>query len=60
MCEKTQPESYSQNTALGQQVFRGGLFDGPPANVPTNVSNGAMGYFSASSVTYSETIADYD
>lgn len=53
-------EYYDYLDALGQQVFRGGLFDGPPANVPTNVSNGAMGYFSASSVTYSETVTNYD
>ena len=27
--------------------WRGGLFDSPPANVPSNVSNGALGYFGA-------------
>ena len=28
----------------------GGMFDGPPANVPSNISNGAIGYFRASAV----------
>lgn len=27
--------------------FRGGMFDGPPANVKTNMSDGAIGYFYA-------------
>jgi hypothetical protein len=31
--------------------FSGGGFSGPPANVPTNISNGALGFFSASAVT---------
>lgn len=34
---------------LGKQVFRGGLFDGPPANIPSNFDNGALGYFVAAS-----------
>ncbi len=29
----------------------GFMFSGPPANVPTNVTNGAIGFFSASAVT---------
>jgi hypothetical protein len=36
---------------LDQTEFQGGLFDPPPANVPSNVSNGALGFFSASSVS---------
>jgi hypothetical protein len=31
--------------------FSGAGFTGPPANVPTNISNGALGFFSVSDVT---------
>lgn len=31
--------------------FSGGGFNGPPANIPTNISNGARGFFSTSAVT---------
>lgn len=31
--------------------WKGGIFDGPPANVPSNISNGALGIFYAASVT---------
>jgi len=31
--------------------FSGAGFSGPPANIPSNVSNGALGFFSASAVT---------
>ena len=31
--------------------FSGAGFSGPPANIPSNVSNGAIGFFSASAVT---------
>lgn len=37
--------------AMLETDWRGGPFDGPPANVPTNLSNGAIGYFSASDVS---------
>lgn len=40
-----------------QTDFRGGFFDGPPANVRSNVSNGALGYFRASAVVRNETLA---
>lgn len=33
--------------------WRGGPFDGPSANVPSNISNEALGFFYASSVSYS-------
>jgi hypothetical protein len=33
------------------------LFSGPPANVKSNVNNGAVGFFAAYSVEYAETIA---
>lgn len=35
---------------LLETSWRGGLFDAISANVPSNVSNGALGFFSASSV----------
>lgn len=31
--------------------WRGGPFDTPPANIPSNVSNGALGFFAASAVS---------
>ncbi len=31
--------------------FSGSMFSGPPSNIPGNVSNGALGFFSASAVT---------
>lgn len=33
------------NAILLETEFRGGLFDGAPANVPSNISNGAVGAF---------------
>lgn len=36
---------------LSETTWRGGYFDSAPANVPTNLSEGAIGYFSACSVT---------
>jgi hypothetical protein len=32
------------------EIWRGSPWDGPPANVPSNVNNGARGYFRASDV----------
>jgi|TARA_B110000879_G_scaffold88745_1_gene122055 hypothetical protein len=40
---------YDFLVGLRQQVFRGGLFDGPQANISTNFDNGALGYFVAAS-----------
>lgn len=34
------------------------LFSGPPANIRTNISNGALGFFSAYSLARAETIVD--
>ena len=31
--------------------WRGGMYDGPPANVPTNTTNGALGFFNASAIS---------
>lgn len=33
-----------------ETIYKGGLFDTPPANIPSNVNNGALGYFMTSSV----------
>lgn len=35
--------------------WRGGIFDSPPANVPTNISNGAVGFFIATAVASNTT-----
>ncbi len=43
-------------SVLLQSEFRGGLFDGPAANVGSNFDNGALGYFIASDVSSAETI----
>lgn len=41
-------ETYEAYIAiLFQTEFRGGIFDSPPANVPSNLSEGALGIFSA-------------
>jgi hypothetical protein len=40
--------------AMRTMDFRGSPFDGPPANVPTNLSNGAMGFFNAMAVEKAE------
>lgn len=41
-----------------ETVWRGGPFDGPPANIPSNVSNGAVGHFSAASVVSKEIVVE--
>ena len=41
---------------LFQTEFRGGIFDSPPANVPTNLSEGAVGLFSVSGESRNFTI----
>jgi len=38
------------NATLLETVFRGGLFDGAPANVPSNINNGAVGVFIAADI----------
>lgn len=42
--------------AMQAQTARTGFFDGPPANIPSNVSNGAIGFFSAVAVDTSRVI----
>ena len=42
-------DHFEYNMALMMETsYKGGPFDGPPANIPTNISNGALGYFRAS------------
>ena len=43
-------------TLLSETEWRGGLFDVQPGNVQTNLSEGAVGYFSASTVISDSTI----
>jgi len=44
-------ETYDYLNALFLETqFRGGLFDGAPANVPPNIDNGAVGIFIASDI----------
>ncbi|MDP4586986.1 MAG: DUF4249 domain-containing protein [Flavobacteriales bacterium] len=50
-------ESYEVlNSILNQTEFQGGLFDAPPANVQTNLSNGALGLWGAASIVEKSTI----
>ncbi|HNW71082.1 MAG TPA: DUF4249 family protein [Bacteroidales bacterium] len=35
---------------ISETTWKGGLFDSAPANVPTNISNGALGFFAACNV----------
>jgi hypothetical protein len=43
-------------TLLSETEWRGGLFDVQPGNVQTNLSNGAVGYFAASTVVTDSTV----
>jgi len=51
-------EAYAafMRTLLSETEWRGGLFDVQPGNVRTNLSEGAIGYFSASTVISDSTI----
>lgn len=41
---------------MNETDWNGGLFDAPPANVETNLSNGALGYFGAAGVSTAQTL----
>ncbi|MBI1267177.1 MAG: DUF4249 family protein [Cryomorphaceae bacterium] len=41
---------------MNETDWNGGLFDAPPANVATNISNGALGFWGAASVREGSTI----
>ncbi len=49
---------YDFFNALDEQDNTGDLFDTPPGNVKGNISNGAIGYFGASSVSKKEIIIE--
>lgn len=52
-----QKQQYDYNLSLLlETVYKGSPFDGPPANVPTNISNNGMGFFSANAVNTSKII----
>jgi len=42
------------NALMLETYWRGSPFDGPPANIPSNVSNGALGFFNAITVNTAE------
>ena len=44
--------------SIDTEIFREGLLDPPPVNVPTNFSNGAVGYFLTSGKRINEIIID--
>ena len=51
MSSISKPE-YDHHTSLMMETdYKGSPFDGPPANVPTNITNNGLGFFSANSVT---------
>jgi len=43
---------------IQSEVFREGLFDPPPVNIRSNISNGALGYFIASGAERAEVIVE--
>lgn len=47
------------NAVMLETDYRGSIFDSPPANIPTNISNGALGFFSASAVSTSYVIVKF-
>lgn len=44
-------DAFEAYQAMFSETFRGGIFDAPPSNVPSNISNGALGIFNASAVS---------
>jgi hypothetical protein len=53
---KISKEYYDFLIAIGEQTQRSGFFDGPPANIPSNIDNGALGYFYVAGVDTSYTV----
>ncbi len=49
---------YSFLDAIFKQTNRSGFFDGPPANIPSNIDNGALGYFSISGLDTLSTVVN--
>jgi hypothetical protein len=45
------PEAFDFFLAVQTEtIYKGGIFDAPPANVPTNLNNGALGFFVTTAV----------
>jgi hypothetical protein len=54
-------EYYNYVVEAQSQIFsQTPLFSGPPANISSNIDNGAIGFFAVYSVNYSSTIATAD
>jgi hypothetical protein len=51
-------EAYDFYAAMSGLAGQGGLFGRNPANLPTNISNGAVGFFSASAVSTRSLVID--
>jgi hypothetical protein len=51
-------EAYDFYAAMAAMAGQGGLFGRNPANLPTNISNGAVGFFSASAVSARSLVID--
>ena len=49
---------YTFLDAVSKQTNRSGFFDGPPANIPSNIDNGALGYFSISGLDMLSTVVN--
>ena len=41
-----------------ETIYKGGIFDTPPANVPSNIDNGALGFFVTGGVVRSELVIE--
>ena len=54
------PENYANFIweAQAEIQFNTPLFSGPPANISSNINNGAIGFFSAFSTAYASTVYD--
>jgi len=46
------------NATLLETEWRGGLFDGAPANVPSNIDNGAVGAFIVADIEAMELVIE--
>lgn len=44
-------EAHDYMFGVSSEIYRGGLFDGAPANVSTNLDNGALGFFITSDIS---------
>lgn len=51
-------EAFDFYAAMASLAGQGGLFGRNPANLPTNISNGGVGFFSASAVSKRAVVID--